>query len=71
MVAGMTDAEIAAKLTKTQRALLAGDFAYPFSSRSFGQLRGALVGKGIFHTGGGLTPLGLRIRALLKETNDE
>ena len=68
----MTDAaKIARGLTKAQRRLLVGDFDRPFSARSYGQLRGALVRKGIFQPVIGLTPLGLAVRAELERIADE
>lgn len=59
--------EVAGKLTKAQRRLLVGDFVSPFSARSYGQLRGAMVRKGIFEPVLGLTPLGLEVRCILME----
>lgn len=53
-------------LTKAQRALLTGEFDLPFPRRSYGQIRRALIRKGIY-ADVGFTPLGKAVRAALKE----
>lgn len=61
---------MARALTKAQRAIVTGEFASPFSTRAYGQIRGALVRKGLFYSSIGVTPLGLAVRAILQEQSN-
>ena len=58
--------EVAAKLTKAQRALLCGLLVRPLRPASYGQVRGALRRKGLWAEVG-FTPLGRKVRAILQE----
>jgi hypothetical protein len=69
MSAALDPAAVAKGLTKAQRRLITGDFVSPFSARSYGQLRAALVRKGLFEPVIGVTPLGLAVRAHLENTD--
>ena len=62
-------AKIAAGLSEAQRRLLIGDFSNgPLRNRSYGQIRGALIRKGIFEKPIGLTALGQQVRTYLENS---
>jgi hypothetical protein len=62
--------KLAKSLTKAQRRVFLGEFNSPLSARSYGQIRGALIRKGIWAQIGS-TPLGDSLRAHLKGQSDE